>query len=468
MMNVEWKHIVTSLVWTVSMYLWGKSFTEWHLFPQAASVHDRGQSWALSHHLHLWHHMHSQLQVLFSDGEGPWFSQHFLWMRACTMKKSSLASVWICMYEVSVFLCRVIVNGVMIWWSSGQAATRNSHTLTWSRRTAPPASSGHFSEHRKLARWAYRPYTSIPPSARKLSFKGINRKTLNSSSLSHIALCFVECACCVCSFTNFYFHQFFFFLSNLFSSIVFLKFTQWHSSYNDSNHVCPEKSVTFAARPQQSIWSHSAGERYLLFCFFQERKYSSDVAKIYSIHITNVIGGVASQCRHCALSSAEVGSACVPCPLGHYMVNGTGMCQSCPSNTFIRADQPIGEEACVPCGPNTERNKVTGTRKCVKNNLVLKVMKPWILSWNDLNHISLYQKVCSLVHHLIFTRAKSSQFRLQNPKCSLLLLLPLADILSTLLILKYVPNIYGTTSLNCCSSISLIWYDAPCWKLQYS
>uniref|UniRef100_A0A3Q3VQ33 MRH domain-containing protein n=1 Tax=Mola mola TaxID=94237 RepID=A0A3Q3VQ33_MOLML len=89
----------------------------------------------------------------------------------------------------------------------------------------------------------------------------------------------------------------------------------------------------------------------------EERKYSSDVAKIYSIHITNVIGGVASQCRHCALSSAEVSSACVPCPLGHYMVNGTGVCQSCPSNTFIRADQPIGEEACVPCGPNTERNK---------------------------------------------------------------------------------------------------------------
>ncbi|TNN82881.1 UPF0577 protein [Liparis tanakae] len=88
-----------------------------------------------------------------------------------------------------------------------------------------------------------------------------------------------------------------------------------------------------------------------------ERKYSADAAKIFSIHITNVIGGVASQCRHCALSSPQAGSACVPCPLGHYMVNGTGVCKSCPPNTFIRADQPVGEAACVECGPNTQRNQ---------------------------------------------------------------------------------------------------------------
>ncbi|XP_071374241.1 endosome/lysosome-associated apoptosis and autophagy regulator 1 isoform X1 [Centroberyx affinis] len=88
-----------------------------------------------------------------------------------------------------------------------------------------------------------------------------------------------------------------------------------------------------------------------------ERKYSSDVAKIYSIHISNVIGGVASECRHCALRSGKTGSACVPCPAGHYMVSGTGVCRSCPPNTFIRAEQPVGEAACVQCGPNTKRNK---------------------------------------------------------------------------------------------------------------
>ncbi|TMS15810.1 UPF0577 protein [Larimichthys crocea] len=90
--------------------------------------------------------------------------------------------------------------------------------------------------------------------------------------------------------------------------------------------------------------------------FSVERKYSADVAKIYSIHITNVIGGVASHCRRCALSSAKAGSACVPCPAGHY-ISLTGVCKSCPPNTIIRPYQPVEEDACVQCGPNTQRNK---------------------------------------------------------------------------------------------------------------
>ncbi|XP_047426861.1 endosome/lysosome-associated apoptosis and autophagy regulator 1 [Mugil cephalus] len=88
-----------------------------------------------------------------------------------------------------------------------------------------------------------------------------------------------------------------------------------------------------------------------------ERKYSADSAKIFSIHITNVIGGVASECRRCALVATKSDSACVPCPPGHYMVSGTGVCKSCPPNSFIRAAQPVGEDACIKCGPNTKRNK---------------------------------------------------------------------------------------------------------------
>uniref|UniRef100_A0A8C6TEK6 Si:ch211-163l21.8 n=1 Tax=Neogobius melanostomus TaxID=47308 RepID=A0A8C6TEK6_9GOBI len=88
-----------------------------------------------------------------------------------------------------------------------------------------------------------------------------------------------------------------------------------------------------------------------------ERKYSSDFAKIYYIHISNVIGGVASQCRHCALVSSQTRSGCVPCPVGHYMASETGVCNSCPPNTVIRTGQAVGEAACVPCGPNTKRNK---------------------------------------------------------------------------------------------------------------
>uniref|UniRef100_A0A8B9LQA0 Si:ch211-163l21.8 n=1 Tax=Astyanax mexicanus TaxID=7994 RepID=A0A8B9LQA0_ASTMX len=85
--------------------------------------------------------------------------------------------------------------------------------------------------------------------------------------------------------------------------------------------------------------------------------YSSDFAKIYSVHITNVIGGVAAECRQCAMDSSHKDSACVPCPPGHYMLKGTGVCKSCPSNTFIRPEQPLGEEACIPCGPNTRSNQ---------------------------------------------------------------------------------------------------------------
>ncbi|XP_061908878.1 endosome/lysosome-associated apoptosis and autophagy regulator 1 [Entelurus aequoreus] len=86
-----------------------------------------------------------------------------------------------------------------------------------------------------------------------------------------------------------------------------------------------------------------------------ERRYSADVAKIYSILITNVVGGVASRCRHCALTSTD--SACVPCPRGKYMSVGDGKCKSCPPNSFIRADQSVREAACVQCGPNTRTNE---------------------------------------------------------------------------------------------------------------
>lgn len=115
-------------------------------------------------------------------------------------------------------------------------------------------------------------------------------------------------------------------------------------------------------------------DTFLVFLFPQERRYSADVAKIYSIHITNVIGGMASQCRRCALSSAKAGSTCVPCPPGHYMVSGTGVCKSCPPNSFIRAEQPVGEAACVQCGPNTERNKVMGAKSFPLKNSKYKAL----------------------------------------------------------------------------------------------
>ncbi|XP_041655541.1 endosome/lysosome-associated apoptosis and autophagy regulator 1 [Cheilinus undulatus] len=100
------------------------------------------------------------------------------------------------------------------------------------------------------------------------------------------------------------------------------------------------------------IWTFQRTEEY-----DTGRKYSADVAKIYLIHITNVIGGVASQCRRCALRYQTAGSTCVPCSPGHYMVTKTGRCRPCPPNSFVKANQALGGATCVQCGPNTWTNK---------------------------------------------------------------------------------------------------------------
>ncbi|XP_006899402.1 PREDICTED: UPF0577 protein KIAA1324 homolog isoform X2 [Elephantulus edwardii] len=88
------------------------------------------------------------------------------------------------------------------------------------------------------------------------------------------------------------------------------------------------------------------------------RKYTNDVAKLYSINITNVMDGVASYCRPCALEASDMGSSCTSCPAGYYIDRDSGSCHSCPSNTILKAHQPYGIQACTPCGPGTKSNKI--------------------------------------------------------------------------------------------------------------
>ncbi|XP_075837713.1 endosome/lysosome-associated apoptosis and autophagy regulator 1 isoform X2 [Microtus pennsylvanicus] len=92
--------------------------------------------------------------------------------------------------------------------------------------------------------------------------------------------------------------------------------------------------------------------------FMVGRKYTNDVAKIYSINVTNVMGGVASYCRPCALEASDVGSSCTSCPAGHYIDRDSGTCHLCPPNTILKAHQPYGAQACVPCGSGTKSNKI--------------------------------------------------------------------------------------------------------------
>ncbi|XP_069827528.1 endosome/lysosome-associated apoptosis and autophagy regulator 1 [Dendropsophus ebraccatus] len=83
------------------------------------------------------------------------------------------------------------------------------------------------------------------------------------------------------------------------------------------------------------------------------RKYTADMAKIYSINITNIKDGVASWCQPCALGED---SQCISCPSGHYIDKATSSCISCPMNTYLPSHLVFGKEACTECGPGTTNN----------------------------------------------------------------------------------------------------------------
>uniref|UniRef100_UPI00398F42DF endosome/lysosome-associated apoptosis and autophagy regulator 1 isoform X2 n=1 Tax=Pristiophorus japonicus TaxID=55135 RepID=UPI00398F42DF len=89
--------------------------------------------------------------------------------------------------------------------------------------------------------------------------------------------------------------------------------------------------------------------------FEQSRMYSSDVAKIYSINVTNVVGGVSSYCAPCALESTS-GSSCVTCAPGQYIDKESSKCQACPPITHLKAHHHYGKESCIPCGPSSQNN----------------------------------------------------------------------------------------------------------------
>ncbi|CAL8323021.1 unnamed protein product [Lota lota] len=92
------------------------------------------------------------------------------------------------------------------------------------------------------------------------------------------------------------------------------------------------------------------------------RRYVGDMVKLYSISVTNVVGGMASSCRACALLSQaqalqQTGSSCVPCPAGFYIDQGTNRCRECPPGTHLAGRHTYGQEACVACGPASRSDK---------------------------------------------------------------------------------------------------------------
>ncbi|KAJ3611954.1 hypothetical protein NHX12_020233, partial [Muraenolepis orangiensis] len=80
------------------------------------------------------------------------------------------------------------------------------------------------------------------------------------------------------------------------------------------------------------------------------RRYAGDMVKLYSVGVTNVLGGVASSCRACS-------SSCVPCPAGFYIDQGTNRCRECRPGTHLAGRHTYGQEACLACGPASRSDK---------------------------------------------------------------------------------------------------------------
>ncbi|NXT44216.1 K1324 protein, partial [Pelecanoides urinatrix] len=100
------------------------------------------------------------------------------------------------------------------------------------------------------------------------------------------------------------------------------------------------------------------------------RRYTSDVAKLYSVNVTNVLGGVASFCRRCA---PEPAGSCALCPPGNAVDRGSGTCQPCPPGTYLRGHPSDGTPACHPCGPGTRSNQL---RSLCYNNCSFSLVLP--------------------------------------------------------------------------------------------
>ncbi|KAM9369366.1 LOW QUALITY PROTEIN: endosome/lysosome-associated apoptosis and autophagy regulator 1 [Phaethornis superciliosus] len=106
------------------------------------------------------------------------------------------------------------------------------------------------------------------------------------------------------------------------------------------------------------------------------RRYTSDVAKLYSVNVTNVLGGVASFCRRCV---PEPTGTCAPCPPGNVLDRDSGTCRPCPPGTYLRGHPADGTPACHPCGPGTRSNQLRSL--CYNNCSLALVLRGHILTY---------------------------------------------------------------------------------------
>uniref|UniRef100_T1J4E8 MRH domain-containing protein n=1 Tax=Strigamia maritima TaxID=126957 RepID=T1J4E8_STRMM len=103
-------------------------------------------------------------------------------------------------------------------------------------------------------------------------------------------------------------------------------------------------SYTFTWMFQKLIWDES-----MPFDSSDTRNLIHDGAKIYSIGVTNTIGGGASECVMCHQGSERIG--CVPCGAGYYFDSNFTKCMKCPDDTYVSSFMAFGQDSCYPCGP---------------------------------------------------------------------------------------------------------------------
>ena len=131
--------------------------------------------------------------------------------------------------------------------------------------------------------------------------------------------------------------------------------------------VTQNGSYTFNWAFQKQTWSQE-----LPYNGLRMRILDADVARIYSINVTNTMEGGASECLPCAQVQIDApsgtqspatspirfiqgsdASGCIPCPPGHFTDNRANgsQCQKCPPNSVVTDPVAVGSSSCITCGP---------------------------------------------------------------------------------------------------------------------
>ncbi|KAG8225691.1 hypothetical protein J437_LFUL001723 [Ladona fulva] len=131
-----------------------------------------------------------------------------------------------------------------------------------------------------------------------------------------------------------------------------------------SHTVMQNDTYTFSWAFQKLQYDQNYFERDTMD--LMDSKYEDDVAKIFSINITNTVDGGAGNCLPCHQDTNERG--CIPCPLGQYIDPNSTECVQCPPDTTVSDPMAYGIESCQPCGPGLKSvDGATCSTTCIFN-----------------------------------------------------------------------------------------------------